>query len=302
MALPRLISRTPSTTQRGLKQSSGDSLSSSQNPLLRDAPRNRHIFPGGFGNPEQAKNPPVEFTLPQLEDILIKQHSPNDHVEHIYMKSAQYCKEYDKPQREFILITVETAEDPRFSNFLVLDRTSSASDRTDQAGIVSMVSSSVSPSKPRDRIRISYDGSLKPLINYCGFSKYTVLETLEFQSASFRLYEMVALARAASESHRGYSTISNSCQWYTSLVWDCTRQLVPTATHTQNNERSFRGRFNNLFRQRIDFMELSTVSGSVGAELNALRQEFVSLQQSQSQNMILFQEQQRDELLQMGKE
>ncbi|KAG8718910.1 hypothetical protein FRC09_011933 [Ceratobasidium sp. 395] len=279
MDLHKLVSRASDNTQRGLKQNSSDSLSSSHNLLLRDIPRNRHIFPGGFGNPDQAKNPPVEFTLPQLEDILIKQHSPNDHVEHIHMKSAQYCKEYNKPQREFILITVESAEDPRFSNFLVLDRVSGASDRAASAGIISTVSSSVSSSKPKDRIRISYDGALKPLIDYCGFSKYTVLETLEFQSTNFRLYEMVALARAASESHRGYSTISNSCQWYTSLVWDCTRQLVPTAAHTQNNERSFRGRFNSLFRQRIDFMELSTVSGSVGAELNALRQEFVSLQQ-----------------------
>ncbi|KAG9121152.1 hypothetical protein FRC07_003020 [Ceratobasidium sp. 392] len=277
MDFNRLISRTANSPQRSAAQGSSDSLVNSHDTTLRDAPRSRHIFPGGFGNPDQAKTHPVEFTLPQLEDILIKQHTPNDHVEHIYVKSAQYCKEYDKPQREFILITVETTEDPRFSNFLVLDRTNNSSERTGR-DILPLISSSISSSKSKDRIRVSYDGVLKPLIGYCGFSKYAVLETLQFQKATFHLYEMVALARAASESHQGYSTLSNPCQWYTSLVWDCTRQLVPTATHTQNTERGIRGRLSNLFRQRIDFMELSTVSGSVGQELIALRQEFVGRQ------------------------
>ncbi|KAG9090308.1 hypothetical protein FRC06_001127 [Ceratobasidium sp. 370] len=285
MDFNRLVSRTSSGTQRSSGRNSGDSPSDSHDPALRDVPRHRHIFPGGFGAPDQSKTPPVEFTLPQLEDILVKQHSPNDHVEHIYVKRAQYCKEYDKPQREFIIITVETTEDARFRNFLVLDRTAGSSPASGMdREIVSMISSSLSSSKSRDRIRVSYDGTLKTLLNHCGCSKYTVLEMLEFQNTAFRLYEMVALSRAASQTHRSCLTLSNDSQWYTSLVWDCIRQLVPGATHTQNTAQSFRGKFSNLFRQRIDFKELSTISDSVGLQLNSLRQEFVESQKTARQS------------------
>jgi len=296
MDFNKLVSRTSNGTQRGSKRHSNDSSSSSHDPALRDVPRNRHIFPGGFGAPDQSKTPPVEFTLPQLEDILVKQHHPNDHVEHIYVQSFQYCKEYDKPQREFIIITVETAEDPRFRNFLVLDRTAGSTPPSgvDQE-ITLMISSSLPSSKSRDRIRVSYNGTLKPLLGHCGFSKYVVLETLEFQKMSFRLYEMVALSRAASETQRNYLTLSNNSQWYTSLVWDCTRQLVPSATHTQNVEKGFRGKLNNFFRHRIDFKELSTISDSVGLELNSLRQEFVEFQKNQRQNSTLLPELERNE-------
>ncbi|KAG8706098.1 hypothetical protein FRC08_001273 [Ceratobasidium sp. 394] len=291
------VSGTTNSIQRSSKRYSGsDPSSDSHDPALRDVSRNRHIFPGGFGNPDQSKNLPLEFTLPQLEDILVKQHSPGDHVEHIYMKRAQYCKEYGKSQNEFIIITVETSEDPRFRNFLVLDRTTGSAPASGvDRELVPMISLSVLTSKSKDRIRVSYDGTLKPLLTHGGFSKYTVLETLEFQKMSFRLYEMVSLSRATSETRQSYLTLSSSSQWYTSLVWDCTRQLVPSATYTQNSETRFRGKFNNLFRQRIDFKELATISDSVGLELNSLRQQFVESQRKQRQDSTFLPELKRNE-------
>ncbi|KAG9079708.1 hypothetical protein FRC06_007573, partial [Ceratobasidium sp. 370] len=257
--------------QRGLMPNRDDPASNPHDPQLCYAPRNRHIFPPGFGNEDQSKNDPIEFSLPHLEDILIQQHAPEDHVEHIYVKSVEYCKEREKPQHEFILITVETREDPRFRNYLILDRTNSTPAPRFARMMIPWVSWGT-----RDRLRISYDGTLKPLLEHCSLSKYRVLETLEFQKMSFLLYELVALSRAASDRYMPYNILSNQSYWYTRFIWDCTRQLLPatTLTHTLHTEKNVRGKFGKVFHQRIDPKELSTISDGVSQELNLLRRKF----------------------------
>ncbi|KAG9074735.1 hypothetical protein FRC06_010497, partial [Ceratobasidium sp. 370] len=247
-------------------------------PQLRDVPRNLQIFPRGFGNEDQYTNDPLEFNLPHLEDILIQQHTPGDHVEHIYVKSAEYCKQREKPQHEFILITVETREDPRFRNYLILYRTSSLPADKIAQHFVQTIIPGIS-AQARDRLSISYDGTLKSLLEHCSLSKYSVLETLEFQKMSFLLYELVTLSRAASDRHRTYSTLSNHGR-YASLVWHCTRQLLPatTLTHTLHTEKNFRGKFGKVFYQRFDSKELSTILDDVGQELNLLRRQFADIE------------------------
>ncbi|KAG8743145.1 hypothetical protein FRC10_000362 [Ceratobasidium sp. 414] len=282
--------------QRGLMPNCDDPASNPHDPRLLDVPRNRHIFPPGFGNQDQSKNDPIEFTLPHLEDILIQQHTPDDHVEHIYVKSAEYCKEREKPQHEFILVTVETREDPRFRNYLILDRTSSLPADKIAQHLVQTMSPSLS-AQARDRLRISYDGTLKPLLEHCSLSKYRVLETFDFQKMSFLLYELVALSRAASERHRTYNTLSNQCYWYASLIWDCTRNLLPAAslTHTLHTEKNVRGKFGKVFHQRIDPKELSTISDGVGQELNLLRRKFADVQKNRDdRDLALVQEREKN--------
>ncbi|KAG8703781.1 hypothetical protein FRC08_002635 [Ceratobasidium sp. 394] len=283
--------------QRGLMPDPDDPAGNPHDPQLCDVSRNRHIFPAGFGAQNLSKGDPIEFTLPHLEDILIQQHTPDDHVEHIYVKSAEYCKEREKPQHEFILITVETREDPRFRNYIVLDRTSSLPADKIAQHFVQTISPSLSSAQARDRLRISYDGTLKPLLEHCSVSKYRILETLEFQKMSFLLYELVALSRAASDRHRTYNTLSNQCYWYASLIWDCTRQLLPAATlkHTLHTEKNLRGKFGKVFQQRIDPMELSTISDGVGQELNLLRRKFADAEKIfHDRDLALAQEQEKN--------
>ncbi|KAG8794257.1 hypothetical protein FRC12_025170 [Ceratobasidium sp. 428] len=291
--LPRMFYH----TQRGLEYNNADPANNPHDPRLASVSRNRHIFPAGFGTSNSSNDDPIEFTLPHLEDILIQQHTPEDHVEHIYVKSAEYCKEHEKPQHEFILVTVETNEDPRFRNYIILDRTSSLPADKIAQHFAQTISPCSSSAQAKDRLRISYDGTLKPLLEHCSVSKYRVLETLEFQKMSFLLYELVALSRAASDRHRKYNTLSNQCYWYASLVWDCTRQLLPATAlvHTMHTKKNVRGKFGKVFYQRIDSKELSTISEGVGQELTILRRKFADAQKNRTnQETRLMEEQEKN--------
>ncbi|KAG9121613.1 hypothetical protein FRC07_002366, partial [Ceratobasidium sp. 392] len=92
-------------------------------PGLQTLPRNRHIFPAGLGARGEVGDP-YEFTLPQLLDLMTRNYSPETHVEHIFVTSAEYCKQQEDPQHEFIILKVEDAGDSRLVNYLLLDRTS----------------------------------------------------------------------------------------------------------------------------------------------------------------------------------
>ncbi|KAG8794513.1 hypothetical protein FRC12_023920 [Ceratobasidium sp. 428] len=284
-------------TQRGLKHGHVDPASNPHDPRLANVSRNRHIFPAGFGTPDLPNNGlATEFTLPQIEGMLIRQHSLEDHVEHIYVKSAEYCKGHDGPQHEFILVTVETNEDPRFRNYIILDRTYSLP--AHQLVINTALSSSATPAK--DRLRISYDGTLKPLLEHCSVSKYRVLETLEFQKMSFLLYELIVLSRAASDDrYRTHYALISQSYWYASLIWDCMRQLLPATSlvHTIHTKKNVRGKFGKVFHPRTgtDSRVLSTISEDVDQELDILRRKFADVQKNwTNQETPLYEQQQEN--------
>ncbi|KAG9077878.1 hypothetical protein FRC06_008653, partial [Ceratobasidium sp. 370] len=167
-----------------------DPAGNPHDPILCDLPRDRNIFPGGFGKSDQSEVPPNDFSLPQLQDILVGQGVPRQHVEHIFVKSAQYCKQKNDPKHEFIILTVETTEDHRFRNFLVLDRTSSIPVDQVAKHLAGAISPCIKPVLAKDRLRVSFDGELKSLIGHCKLSNYDVLEKLQFGKMDFLLYQL----------------------------------------------------------------------------------------------------------------
>ncbi|QRV81641.1 hypothetical protein RhiJN_09656 [Ceratobasidium sp. AG-Ba] len=298
MNISKRTRRAPSGGQRDFSQQDIGAYDP-HDPQLQNAPRNHNIFPGGFGTSDQSRNPPVEFTLPHLEDVLIKQHEPNDYVEPIYVASARYCKEYDRPQHEFIIIIVETEDLPKFRNFIILDRAVSSQGERIERELLPIISSSLYSPKVKNRFRVSYDGTLKNLVSHCKFSRYAVLETLQFQPKVFPFYEMVTISRTASEVERSHALWSDQCQWFTSSVWDSIRYFLPKAIHTQapaKTDSNTRGRSGNFFRQRLDFQELNTIFGQVNRDIQLIRRDFIKFQKNQ-QDSGLPQEQERDRLL-----
>ncbi|KAG8743148.1 hypothetical protein FRC10_000365 [Ceratobasidium sp. 414] len=263
-SFPRLLQSIRRTLQEN------DPAGNPHDPILCDLPRDRNIFPGGFGKSDQAEVPPNDFSLPQLRDILVNQGAPQQHVEHIFVKSALYCKQKHDPKHEFIILTVETAEDRRFRNFLVLDRTSSIPADRIARQLIGTISSSVQPVLARDRLRVAFDGELKSLIDHCKLSNYDVLEKLQFGKMDFLLYQLVTLAHAASERHKFYRLHSKQCYWYASLVWDCTMRLCPSALHTDAGKK-LRGKL-GIFRQKTEAKELAMISSDVGKELQVFKE------------------------------
>ncbi|QRV77230.1 Vegetative incompatibility protein HET-E-1 [Ceratobasidium sp. AG-Ba] len=265
MALARLIA---TSTRMLVSLSANPDPQSPEDPALRHAQRNRHIFPAGFGRSREAKIPPIEFTPWQLEDTFT---TNKEYVKDIYVTSAAYCKESKSPKHEFILVEVEAARDVHFRNYLILDRISNLpSDRITQhlIQIIAPVSSSRAPA--RDRIRISYDGTLRSLLAHSSISKYDVLERYDFHSVSFLLYQLVVLSRVVSDRHIVYDALSTQCYWYASLIWGCIQRLRPEHAVATINSK-YRGRFGPMFHQQVDSNQIGSILKEAEEAIDHLR-------------------------------
>ncbi|QRW06160.1 Vegetative incompatibility protein HET-E-1 [Ceratobasidium sp. AG-Ba] len=226
--------------------------------------RNRNIFPGGFDLENRTRRGALQFTLPQLESYIVGGDSSWDNIDGVYITRIEYCKEKKMPQHEFIVITVQDKDDLRLQNFLILDRRQEE-DRS------SNVLSSSSLSGAIDLLRVSYNGDLQQLVEDCAISKYRILETMTFPSMRFFLYELVTLARTASEYRRRYSIILNQSHWYASLVWDCARIVFSKETYEKHWKSDLRGRFGKLTATNIDGVELSFLSEAVHHQITIIR-------------------------------
>ncbi|KAG9124664.1 hypothetical protein FRC07_010711 [Ceratobasidium sp. 392] len=259
-------------TRPFFRDSTGEvDLQDPSNPELATVPRNLFIFPTGFGS-KGYSGIAAEFLIPTLEQMLIKKYS-DDHVESIYVRRIEYCKEKKKAQHEFIVITVESTDDPRLRNFLLLERTSPIPLGEIARQTAQMFSpSSCSLPVAVDKFRVSQDGTRSNLFNQCSSPKYKILETLDFENTGLRFYQLLTLARTASDRHEKYTALSNQCYWYASLVWDSTRRLLPSAAHTQNSKKGLRGKFGKVsILGGTDESELSAVVASARKEFTLLK-------------------------------
>ncbi|QRV94579.1 Rho guanine nucleotide exchange factor 6 [Ceratobasidium sp. AG-Ba] len=206
---------------------------STQNPQYQfypEARRNLYVFPPGVADPGATNTVPIQLNPPQLEDYL-KSQVAHDPVQHIYVTSLEYCKQLKKPWHEFIIVSVKSDDQGAapLENFIVLDRTTTASSDRAAKHIVNAVSNSqLYPAQ--DMFRISYNGSIKNLLNHCNLSKYEVLEKLVFRNEAFLLYELAALSKAISSRHQFYNALKYQCFWYANLVWECIIQVLQSST------------------------------------------------------------------------
>ncbi|QRV94584.1 hypothetical protein RhiJN_22602 [Ceratobasidium sp. AG-Ba] len=279
MHILNIIKRIARRSRQKSIQSGSENVYDPHNPDLRYASRNQYVFPAGFGTSDQSRVPPVEFSPQVLENLLVGESPIEDQAARIYVTSAEYHRVWDKSNHEFILLTVESADRPKFRNFLVLDRTFRGIRASKLGrGLASVTGSSSDAPKTADRFWIAYDGGLDKLLSHRGLSKHTMMERLEFHESSFRLCEMVALSRVVSDTRTNHLSMPLQSPWFTTLVWDCVRHQFPTATYTSNTRANHRGKTVDLFRQRVDFTELSEVSNRVNRELGSLRQRLVDVE------------------------
>lgn len=237
-------------------------------------PRNLDIFPSELGSSarsKQALHQPIQYTLSQLKTIFERAYRDEDHFENIYISSAQYCKQKDDPQHEFLLLEVRDQKVPKISNFLVLDRSVQT-----PIGTYTAISTSISSHTPaHDRLRVSCYGDKDLLIKQCSLGPYDVLENLVFPSYSwstpFLLYELVILALETSKARIMYNLMSAQCFWFASCVWECIQKLQPESRRDKDPEKDTRGRFGNFFRQDVKAIEVDDVLYRARLEITQFR-------------------------------
>ncbi|KAG8794511.1 hypothetical protein FRC12_023918 [Ceratobasidium sp. 428] len=251
-------------------------------PECSDAPRNKELFPPGLDSRDDTSVAPYEFILTHLHNRLAGGlYSPETRVEHIFVASAEYCKQHKDPRHEFLIIQIKDTQDPLLVNYLVLDRTASASNRS-RRHFLAAFSPSLEPSQAKDRIRVSYNGHLDTLVKYCDLENYDTLALLKFPDKTVPLWRLVAIAQLASSLHSEYRLLKTQCYWFAGLVWDSMRNFFPDATHTSKSVERHRGRYlGGLFRQQTGPNELSSFLCRAKSNLNDLESKLSKSQKEQ---------------------
>lgn len=268
LALPSAVRETVRKTIRG--QNFGR-IRESIDPAIYKLPRNLDIFPNGLGScaqSTQALQHPIQYSLSQLRTMFQRSYRDDDHFENIYISSAQYCKQRDDPNHEFLLLEVRDEKVPKISNFLVLDRTVQIS-----TGVYGALSTSISTSTPaHDRLRVSCYGDKDLLIDQCKLGPYDVLERLVFPSYSwskpFLLYELVILALETSRLRVMYNLMNAQCFWFAGCVWECMRKLRPESRRDRELGKDSRGKYGNFFQQSVKENEVEDVLYKARSEIS----------------------------------
>lgn len=223
-----LLNSLPNTPYNPPKELLPDpTLSPSWGERLRD------IFPAGFeSNSNSIKRDHFTFTPYYLHDILTRNSANNGHVEQTIVKSAWYGKQTRSTARhEFIVLQVEDLAIPGLQNFIALDRNQSSETTSPQGG-VAKVSTVSSGTDAADAFRVSYDGDLDRFLHKCKLTPYLELERIEFPSdKALRLLDLVTLVLHVSDQHPQYKALDTNCYWFTGLIWECMREMRPTAAH-----------------------------------------------------------------------
>ncbi|KAF8593852.1 hypothetical protein BDV93DRAFT_549397 [Ceratobasidium sp. AG-I] len=246
-------------------------------PAVYNIPRNLDIFPQTLRPVTQSKLPfeqPTLYTLSQLKSM-IGRYREEDYFDSIFVSSAEYCKQSDGPQHEFLLLKVFDSRIPDISNFLVLDRTINSSGHSGFP--VSTISSSGS-GPAHDRVRVSGYGDAELLAKQCNLRSYKVLERLDLSSTTLStpllLRELVILAFETSQSRRMYDLMSAQCFWFPGCVWECMRALFPDALCVQVAKADTRGNFRKIFQQMIEKTEVDDILYKTRSEIRQSHVEF----------------------------
>ncbi|KAF8594136.1 hypothetical protein BDV93DRAFT_180584 [Ceratobasidium sp. AG-I] len=249
-------------------------ITDSVDPEIYNIPRNFDIFPTALGSYQQsvqALELPLQYTLSQLKGMF-QRYREEDHIENIYVSSAEYCKQTGDAKHEFLLLEVQDERIPQISNWVVLDRTVGVS----TSGAFAAVSTSVSSGSPaQDRLRVSCYGKKDLLTKQCNLAPYEILERVTLptfaSSTPLLLCELVILALETSRSRFMYNLMSAQCFWFASCVWECMLKLRPEAYRSGVAESNNRGRFGNFFRQDVDNLELDDILYKAKSEIELFR-------------------------------
>lgn len=249
-------------------------ITESVDPEIYNIPRNLDIFPGALGSYQQSKQAleqPLHYTLTQLKCLFQRSNREEDHIENIYVSSAEYCKETGEAKHEFLLLEVKDERIPLISNWVVLDRTVQASN----SGTFSALSTSVSSGAPaQDRLRVSCYGRKDLLTKQCNLTPYDVIERVTLPlSNPLLLCDLVILALETSKSRFMYNLMSAQCFWFASCVWECMLKLRPETYRPAVAESNNRGRFGKFFRQDVDNLELEDILYKARSEIQSFRME-----------------------------
>ncbi|KAF8704303.1 hypothetical protein RHS03_06087, partial [Rhizoctonia solani] len=228
--------------------------------------RHRQIFPPGFdsiSSKSSTQQSPYTFTSDQLYDMLTNNYHPDQHIEHIIVRSASYCKQTTGPKHEFIVLEVEDLKSPGLRNFIALDRNNGEGPNTSFFGSTQSSQSFAA----KDEFRVSYDGKRDKLLEQCGLHEHDPVESIVFDpGAPLLLYQLAALTRAVSHQRDKYHVITANCYWFAGLIWDCMTRMRPSAYHKEL-KGNIRGKFLGWLQNNTNIAELEVAYQYVLKEL-----------------------------------
>lgn len=267
-------------TRRSRKTSTSSASLIPQSALNR---RLIDIFPPGFdarsSTSSYCSRGHYTYDPERLLRILTENYHRNKDVEYTVVKSAWYGKQERSARHEFILLEVEDTAIQGLTNYLVIDRnvardTSQAPPPPPRAPFHLELSSS-SYTTANDSFKVSYDGNLEQLLYECQLSPCKWLEQIRFdQNEKMPLYQLAVAVHHISSQHPLYNPVDSNCYWFTSLIWECVRQLRPSATRIKEAAKK-RGRIGRLpIRYIPNPLQVMLVHKEVQERISGLEAEF----------------------------
>lgn len=194
---------------------------------LRKSP-SRIIFPAGLSQPmEQSDEAFQRYSPEQLTKMLLSDDNSVMQLEGIWVEFAIFYKERFNPKHELLLFKVRDSNNPRISNFILLDRTiDKPSTQIARRRVVSSFPRQQTVvnlfcGRARDRFYISNNGSFTAIANAWGKS-HTLLESMRFLNpTSFKLVHLLTLASLTSSRCLAYHIRDGNCYWYAGTIWEC---------------------------------------------------------------------------------
>ncbi|KAJ1300117.1 hypothetical protein OPQ81_002597 [Rhizoctonia solani] len=231
---PALVSRAPTIASSSRPRRAKFSTS-----------RNFVVFPVQLG---QAKSPLEAFPFTSYTTIDLKtRHSydPNlaQDVDEIWVETANYYKQKQSPQHEFIIFSVIGKNG--MQNFIALDR------NVHTKGSANLISRGGKNGPPaQDYFHVSHYADMESLINHCGNTTSedlcTHVEQVAFERKAFSFAELVVLASTISEACPSYQLSATNCYWFASLIWECMLDVFRGGVARHNKLTEERGRFRGI--------------------------------------------------------
>ncbi|CUA77869.1 hypothetical protein RSOLAG22IIIB_06842 [Rhizoctonia solani] len=192
-----------------------------------------------------------------LVQKFLQEHSAEQPVDSVVVKSAFYGKKLKRPHHEFVLFELGNTQNPSLRNHVVLDRK-----RLAGSSVLSSVQQSKSTTA-RDEFRFSCDGNREKLLDKCNLTPYERIETIEFSlSDPLPFYELAIVALATSLQRDYYDLLQANCYWFAGLIWEQVLDMCPDAKHEMLRD-GIRGTFGSLFSYTPDELERAEIKDKI---------------------------------------
>ncbi|EUC53551.1 hypothetical protein RSOL_010680, partial [Rhizoctonia solani AG-3 Rhs1AP] len=202
------------------------------------------------------------FALAKLVQTFFQEHSTEQPLDSVVVKSAFYGKKLKPPYHEFVLFELGNTHDLGLRNHVVLDR-----NRLHGASVLSSVQQSEF-AVARDEFRFACDGNREKLLRRCDLTPYEAIETVEFPVDDLLpLYELAIVALATSLQRDDYHLFNANCYWFASLIWEQVLEMYPEAKHEVLRE-GVRGKFGRLYSYTSDELEREEIEIKMQAMLS----------------------------------